>query len=155
MEARAYLDINPKAFRMLIKSKEHIFENGTMTLNAVKDEDDTSYGKKSKKGRTIGSVKIIDPSFDFFTLYNEHDENDENIEEEGYLDPSQQLVNTSLVWQVVEKIEQAGSAGMSQSEIAACFGLSKLNARAITRKVTSKNDITWYIKDEGRQRTSK
>lgn len=150
-DVRAHLGISVKNFRIFIKSKEHIFDYKFFKQSEViplKEDEE-----KKVKERMVHAVKIIDPNFDIFSLYN--DEKEEVEEESGFLDETKQIMNTSLVWQVVEKIEQSGSAGLAQLEIGQHFGLSRLNSRAIIRKVTKAYDITSYLKDEGRQRTSK
>lgn len=150
-EARTYLGLTQKNFRFFMKTKEHIFDYGMMKKGDVIPPEEGE--EKKVKEKMIHAIKIRDPEFDLFSLYT--DEKEEHGEESGYLDPSNQIMNASLAWQVIEKIEQSEGVGMSQAEIGKYFGLSRLNARGIIRKITKNNEITSYLKDEGRQRTSR
>lgn len=158
-EARNILDMHQKVFRVFIRSRANIFECGLIPyklLNPNATPKECQFKGKSKTGskeKTINGVRLIDPNFDIFSLYV--DEKEEEIDNEtGFLNVSNQVINASMAWQVVKKIEERGSIGMSQADIGNYFGLSRLNSRAIVRKIQRTSDITFYLKDEGRQRTS-
>ncbi|KAG5684622.1 hypothetical protein PVAND_013845 [Polypedilum vanderplanki] len=109
----------------------------------------------SKKGieKKIVAVKLVDPNFDIFGLYK--NDEIEQADEQGFLDVSNQEMNRSLLHQVIEKIQESKSEGISQTEIGNTFGLSKLNSRSVVRKAAKDKQITSYLKDEGRQRVAK
>jgi predicted XRE-type DNA-binding protein len=150
-DVRTHFNLSVKNFRAFVKAKEHIFLHGMLPKQDVIPPKPNE--EKKVKERLVHAVKIIDPNFDIFSLY--HDEKEEVEEEVGFFQQTQQVMRASLAWQVVKKIEQSEHVGMSQAEIASYFGLTRLNARAIIRKVTKNHEITSYLNDEGRQRTSK
>lgn len=155
-EARQALNVNPKLFALFVKSRANVFEYEIKTPyrscypNATKDQ----YMTKNKKERMISIVRLADPSMDLFKLWHMEDE-DVLSDEKAFLDISKQKINRPLIYQVCQKIAESGREGMSQLEIGTYFGLPKLNARAVIRKIQRQQNMTFYMKDVGRQRVSK
>lgn len=106
--------------------------------------------EKVKKDRFISVVYLRDPNYQFPVTPNDDDENE--FKEEGLLDMSNQLFNVPLIHQVYQKIAESGSEGLSQQEIGNYFGLSKLTARSVMRRLKNKNELSFYTKDVGKQR---
>nr|CAC86372.1 transcription factor TFIIICalfa [Chironomus tentans] len=153
-EVRNHLNLkSQKVLVQLMRAKSEIFEYKKFPYreihpNATKKE----YAAKNGVEKTILAIRLIDPNLNIFQLY-ENEEKDQTIDEEkeGFLDVSRQKLKIPLVYQVIQKITESGSRGISQSEIGKYFGLSKLNSRAVLRKVL-RTEITTYMRDEGRQR---
>lgn len=153
-EVRNHLNLkSQKTLVQLMRAKSEIFEYKKFPYrdlypNATKKE----YASKNGVEKTILAIRLIDPNLNIFQLY-ENEEKDTSIDEEkeGFLDVSRQKLNTPLVYQVIQKITESGSRGVSQSELGKHFGLSKLNSRSVLRKVL-RAGITTYMRDEGRQR---
>ncbi|KAL7031565.1 hypothetical protein ACKWTF_007059 [Chironomus riparius] len=153
-EVRNHLNLkSQKILVQLMRAKSEIFEYKkfpyrTLYPNATKKE----YASKNGIEKTILAIRLIDPNLNIFQLY-ENEEKDTSIDEEkeGFLDVSRQKLKIPLVYQVIQKITESGCRGISQSELGKYFGLSKLNSRAVLRKVL-RTEITTYMRDEGRQR---
>lgn len=73
----------------------------------------------------------------------------------GFLDQTGARLDHSLINQAYEIIDETKSVGITQSEIAVRLGLTKLHARTIVRNLTRLNQITSYMSDASRQRTSR
>lgn len=155
-EVRALLGITQKAFLNLIRSRNNIFTYDPKVLYRELHPDalENECMFKNKVERTISVVKLIDPTIDIFKLWHMEDE-DVHGDSKGFLDTSNQKLNRPLIHQVYEKIVESGKEGMSQLEIIKYFGLPKLSARSVLRKVQRDRNVSFYMKDEGRQRVSK
>lgn len=155
-EIRKFLNMKPKALAGLTKQRKNIFKLELKVPyrqcypNATKQE----YLMKTNNEKKINVVTLTDPKMDVSQLWHEEDDAAQG-EENGFLDISNQLLNRPLLHQVYRKIEETGTEGMSQLEIGAEFGLPKLNARSVLRKMQRQRDLKFYMKDEGRQRVSK
>lgn len=153
-KVRTLLNVRPKGLASFIKQRKNIFK---MELkipyrqcypNATKEE----YSLKNKSEKKINVVRLLDPNVDLAKLLNVENETSEGS---GFLDTSNQYFNRPLVHQVYRKLEETGREGMSQHEIGNHFGLTKLSARSVLRKTQRTREVTFYMKDEGRQRVSK
>lgn len=155
-EAKQFLGLNQKPFLTFIRSRANIFkyELKVPYRNCHPEAKPEIYLMKNKAEKTVTAISLVDPNFDIYKLWNLEDD-DIHEDEEGFLDTSKQKINRPLVYQICEKIEEAGKIGMSQNEIGKYFGLSRLNARSVLRKVQRERNISFYMKDEGRQRVSK
>lgn len=153
--ARNHLGINQKSFRNFTRSKLGIFETGAFPYRVIypNAKEEEYFNKAKREEKNVNGVKLIDPNIDIYSLYAEEKE-DEIEEDSGFLNTSNQIFKSSLIWQVLKKLEEVGPHGMSQTEIGTYFGLSGLNARAICRKIQKDYGVTIYLNDEGRQRTS-
>lgn len=159
-EIRNILGIGQKTTLSFLRNRSEIFEYRQFFYREIfpKSSKAEYTLKKGDKEKKIHAVKLVDPNYDIFRLYDDTIDEKDVIsvaeEEEGFLDCSNQMFNRPLLIQVIRKIEESKGEGMSQSDIGRYFGLSKLNARAVIRKVL-KYGITFYMKDEGRQRASR
>lgn len=155
-EVRQLLGIGQKPFVSFIRNRNNIFHYDPKTSyrECYPKATNSESLFKNKQEKTIGAVKLVDPTIDIFKLWHMEDE-DEHGDDKGFLDISNQKHNRPLVHQVYEKILESGKEGMSQLEIGKYFGLSKLNARSVLRKLQRQHNISFYMKDEGRQRMSK
>lgn len=155
-EVKSFLNLkNQKVLSSMMKTRHEVFEYRKFLYRDVyPDADKKSYSSKNGNEKTILAIKLVDPNLDIFQLYESEDkEQIHEISNDGFLDISKQKMKCPLVYQVVEQIKKSGSRGMSQTEIGKYFGLSKLNSRAVLRKI-QKMEITTYMRDEGRQRIS-
>lgn len=73
----------------------------------------------------------------------------------GFLDQTKTRLDHSLINQAYEVIDETESVGITQSEIATRLGLTKLHARTIVRNLIRLKQITSYMSDASRQRTSR
>lgn len=158
-ELRELLKLNQKGFLALVKSRPTIFEYNMKTAyrECYPDAKPGQYFYK-KKGRDkeekqITTVQLKVPDIDIFKLLK----GDEDLpaKEKGFLDITHQQINKGLAYQIYDHIETSGTNGVSQLELGAHHGLSKLNSRSVIRNVQRTRGITFYMKDEGRQRVSK
>jgi general transcription factor 3C polypeptide 1 len=153
-EVRNLFNLKPKSCLTFIRSRPKLFLTAKSPYREVYPQaPKEEYAFKNDKEKVITIVKLIDPDFDFLSLYANCEEN-EPPEEDGFLDCSNQKIRTSLLHQIAEKIEESGQEGLKQSELAKMLGMTKLNARACMRKVQKMKDIAFYMKDEGRQRSA-
>lgn len=154
-EARNAINLASKTFLAFLRSRSNLFEYKKYPYREIYPKaSKEEYALKNNQEKKIMGIKLIEPDFDISRLYVD-DEKEEVIEEdEGFLDCSNQILKRSLIHQVVMKIEESGTEGMSQTEIGKYFGLSKLNARAVLRNAQRTQGITYYMKDKGRQRVS-
>ena len=160
-EIRNSIKVKQKQLISLIKTRENLFEYNSRTLyrECYPDSKPTQYFLKKKnksnenEEKTIVTVKLLDPSVDIFQLLQGGE--DVQVEEKGFLDISNQRLNRPLAHQVCQKIDEAGKEGMSQLEIGTYFGITRLNSRSVVRTILRQRNISSYMKDEGRQRTTK
>lgn len=155
-EVRNLVNMKPKLFASLLKSQKNIFnyEVKAPYRSCYPDATKEQCMHKNKSERLISVIRLVDPTMDIFQLWNIEDE-DAQGEEKAFLDISNQKINRTLIHQVCQKITESGREGMSQLEIGTYFGLPKLNARSVIRKLQRNHNITFYMKDVGRQRFSK
>lgn len=158
-EARKMVGINQKALKLLVHTKREVFQivEKCPYRKCYPDAKESQYLNKNQKNsveKTVSVVELIDPGFDVYMTVTKPDEDQEPITK-GFLDISRQQYNLPLSHQVCQKIEESAKEGMSQLEIGTYFGLTKLNARSVVRNITRHRDISFYMKDEGRQRVSK
>lgn len=156
-EARKILGINQKALKLLVQTKNEVFKiiDKCPFRKCYPDAKEAQYLNKHQKiEKTVMAVELIDPDFDVYMTVTKEDEEQELVTK-GFLDISRQQLNLPLSHQACQKIEESAKEGMSQLEIGTYFGLTKLNARSIVRNITRQRDISFYMKDEGRQRVSK
>lgn len=73
----------------------------------------------------------------------------------GFLDQTGTRLDDSLINQAYDVIDETKSVGIAQSELATRLGLTKLHARTIVRNLTRLKQITSYMSDASRQRTSR
>lgn len=153
---RTHLKSSHKAVIALIKSRKNVFNYNAKCLyrECYPEASEDKYVQKNKAEKTIATINLIDPNLDILKLWNIEDD-DLQGEDKGFLDISNQQFNRPLIHQVCQKIAEAGREGMSQHELGKYFGLSKLNARSVLRKIQKQRNISFYMKDEGRQRVSK
>lgn len=156
VEARALLNILPKPFNTFLKSRNNVFRHDIRTLyrDCFPEATDKECLYKNKAEKTISTVRLIDPTMDIFKLWH-MEEDDVHGDDKGFMETSNQKLNRPLIHQVYEKILESGKEGMSQLEISKYFGLPKLNARSVLRKLQRNHNVSFYMKDEGRQRVSK
>lgn len=155
-EAKQVLNLKQKMFLAFIRSRPNIFkyEMKVPYRQCYPEAPPEVYLLKNKMEKSVTAVSLVDPDLDIYSLWNMEDD-DIQEDEEGFLDVSKQQLNRPLVYQICQKIEEAGKKGMSQSEIGKYFGLSKLNSRAVLRKIMRERNISFYMADEGRQRVSR
>ena len=155
-EAKQLLNLKQKTFVALVRSRPNIFkyELKAPFRQCYPDAPPELYLLKNKSEKTLNAISLVDPDLDMQSLWNQ-EKDDVEEEDEGFLDVSNQFINRPLVYQVCQKIEESGKEGMSQNEIGKYFGLSRLNSRSVIRKVQRERNISFYMKDEGRQRVSK
>lgn len=155
-EAKRFLNLKQKVFLTFVRSRSNIFkyELKCPYRDCHPDAPDELCFHKNKSERTITAVRLVDPDIYIFKLWNKEDDDNQG-DDEGFLDISKQQLNRPLIHQVCQVIADSGKEGKSQLEIGKHFGLSKLNARSVLRKVQRQNNISFYMKDEGRQRVSK
>lgn len=158
-EIRKLLKVSQKTLKKLVQSKqfEIIFELDTKTPyrkvypNATEEE----YMFKSINAeKSLSSVRLIDPKLDIYTLWPQDDDTS-TIVDNGFLDCRRQRMNMGLAQQAYEMIHKSGAEGASQYEVGKYFGLSKLNSRAVIRKIQRDYGVSYFMKDEGRQRVSR
>lgn len=155
-EVRKYMNIKPKVFSKIIKQRQNVFKSEIKVPyrqcypNATKEE----YLHKCNTERKINTVTLQDPEMDIFKLWIMDDEAAQD-EDNRFLNISNQVFNRPLLHQVYKTIDDSGREGMSQQEIGTQLGLSKLNARSVLRRVQRQRNVSFYMKDEGRQRVSK
>lgn len=154
-EARQHLNMSPKQFSRLIKTRKNVFESELKApyRSCYPDSPKEKYLNKNKSERTVSIVRLTDPTMDLFKLWHMEDE-DVHGDEKAFLDISKQKLNRALAHQVRQKIAESGREGMTQLQIGTYFGLPKLNARSVTRKIQRESNITHFMKDIGRQRVS-
>lgn len=131
-----------KTFISFIKRNSTVFVFDTKYSYKKLYPNDT----KVKKDRFISVVYLKDPNAEFPI------DEDDIEQKEGLLDLSNQLLNVPLIHQVYQKIAESGNEGYTQQEIGNYFGLSRLNARSVMRRLCNSRDITFYAKDIGKQR---
>lgn len=158
-EARKELGINQKALKLVVQTKNEVFKitEKCPYRKCYPDAKEAQYLNKNQKTsveKTVGVVELLDPDFDVYMTVDKADEEQEPVTK-GFLDISRQQYNLPLSHQVCQKIEESAKTGMSQLEIGNYFGLTKLNARSVVRNISRHRDISFYMKDEGRQRVSK
>lgn len=158
-ETRKHLNITQKMLASVIKARPNIFQYDPkcpyrkLFPNATKQQ--YMMKRKSKEvERTLFVVNLVNPTIDIFKLWHMEDETAED-EEHGFVNIANQTLNRPLIHQVCQKIADSGKEGMSQLELGQHFGLTKLNARSVLRKAQRTRNISFYMKDEGRQRISK
>ena len=155
-EVRDLLGIRQKQLIVFIRSRHNIFKHDPKSSyrSCYPNATEKECLFKNKLEKTISTVALVDPTKDVFKLCVMEDEEDHG-DDKGFLETSNQKLNRSLVHQVYEKIVESGKEGMSQLEVSKYFGLPKLNARSVMRKLQRHYNISFYMKDEGRQRVSK
>lgn len=85
----------------------------------------------------------------------DNSDDDEDSASAGFLDQTGTRLDHPLLNQAYEIIDETKSDGISQSEIATRLGLTKLHARTVVRNLTRLKQITSYMSDASRQRTSR
>lgn len=158
-EIRKLLTMSQKSLKNLVKSKlfESIFEyNGKTPYRKIypKATEEEYMFKSINAEKTLSSIRLIDPKIDIYTLWSQ-DEDVNAIVESGFLDCRQQRMKMGLGQQAYDFVQKCGAAGASQYEIGKHLGLSKLNSRAVVRKIQRDYGVSFFMKDEGRQRVSK
>lgn len=155
-ELKTLLNTRHKTVAALAKSRSGIFKYNARCpyRECYPDAPKEKYTLKNKAEKTIVTVSLIDPNFDIYKLWHMEDD-DLQGEDKGFLDLSNQQLNRPLIYQVCQKIAESGKEGMSQLELGKYFGLPKLSARSVLRKIQRQRNISFYMKDEGRQRVSK
>ncbi|CAO1413423.1 unnamed protein product [Diamesa serratosioi] len=158
-DVRKLLKISQKSLKNLVKSKqfENIFElDGKTPFRKVyPNATEAQYMFKSINAeKSLNSIRLIDPKLDIYTLWPQ-DEDVNTTVEYGFLDCRQQRMNMGLAQQAYDFVQKGGESGVSQYEIGKYFGLSKLNSRAVVRKLQRDHGVSYFMKDEGRQRVSK
>jgi general transcription factor 3C polypeptide 1 len=153
---RNLLNLKQKALLNFIKAHMEIFQYSPkfpyieVYPNATKEQ----CLNKNKSEKMIPAVKLVDPTINVFDLWK-NKEDETQAEDAGFLDISRQAINRPLTHQVANKIIESGKEGMSQLEIGKYFGLSKLSSRSVIRKLERQKIISFYMKDEGKQRLAK
>lgn len=155
-EIKNLLNISQKAFLTFVRSKSDIFkyESKCLYREVYPGTPEADCVLKNKSEKTVPAVRLVDPDIDIYKLWNMDDEVPQE-DHGGFLDPSNQQFNRPLTYQVIQKITESGKEGMSQLEVGKYFGLSRLNSRSVLRKLQRQKNISFYMKDEGRQRVSK
>lgn len=152
------LNVKQKHLISFIKARSNIFKHETNTYYREcypeAKEKEFMLKNKAKGEKTLSTIKLIDPDFDAQTLWRV-DDDDNQGDDKGFIDISNQKANKPLVYQVCEKIRESGKEGMSQNEIGNHFGLTRLNARAVLRKLQRTRGVKFYLQDVGRQRVSR
>lgn len=158
-EIRKLLKISQKTLKKLVQNKqfEIIFMLDPKTPyrlvypNATEEE----YMFKSINAeKNLSSVRLIDPKLDIYTLWPQDDDTS-IVVDNGFLDCRRQRMNMGMAQQAYEMIHKSGAEGASQYEVGKYLGLSKLNSRAVIRKIQRDYGVSHFMKDEGRQRVSR
>lgn len=155
-DVKKLFHIQQKAFVAFIRTRNDIFkyEPKCPYREVFPNSPEKNCINKNKSEKTVSAVKLIEPDIDIYTLWNMEDDVTQE-DHDGFLDISNQQFNRPLTFQVTQKIAESGKEGMSQHEIGQHFGLSRLNARSVLRKLQREGNISFFMKDEGRQRVSK
>lgn len=111
--------------------------------------------KKTIDEKSIRVLQLRNPNQEVFDMWPRDQSDDEDDCTAGFLDQTGTRLDNSLITQAYEIIDEAHSDGITQSEIAVRLGLTKLHARTIVRNLTRMKQITWYMSDASRQRTSR
>ena len=109
--------------------------------------------KNKEDEKMIRVMQLIDPNVDINAIWQREEETEDS--EQGILDQSGNLVDVPLLKQAYEKIKESHEEGISQSHLGKVLGQDKLSARAVCRNLKRLNEISTFIKDEGRQRVIK
>lgn len=158
-EIRKFLKISQKSLKKLVQSKqfEYIFELDAKTLfrKVYPDATEEEYMFRSINAeKSVSSIRLLDPKLDIYTLWPQ-DDDVSTITDSGFLDCRRQRMNMGLGQQAYEMVRKRGAEGATQFEIGKYFGLSKLNSRAVVRKIQRDYGVSHFMKDEGRQRVSR
>lgn len=103
--------------------------------------------------KIVRAVQLVDPNIDINQFWGKHDGPDE---EESYdLDTSRQKLNVSYLKQANKFVEDARHQGLSQSELGAKLGMTKLHTRTILRNLVKTRIVATYMNDVGKQRVTK
>ncbi|CRL02354.1 CLUMA_CG015427, isoform A [Clunio marinus] len=151
-----FLNIKLKSLSALVKTRPNIFiyHRKRPYRECYPNATEETYLNKNKTEKMINFFGLVDPNIDIFTFCEPSD--DLKPEEETiFNDITNQKFNRALTQQVFQKIIESGKEGVSQCEIGKYFGLSRLNARSVIRRLQREKYISSYLKDEGRHRISK
>ncbi|XP_046989076.1 general transcription factor 3C polypeptide 1 [Schistocerca americana] len=112
--------------------------------------------KNNDKEKTIRVIQLIDPDMNVQDLWAKDDEFEEpedgNTVSPGNVD---QVLDRPLLSQAYYAVEAAGPQGVSQLELAAIMGMSKLQSRTVCRNLLRTGLIVTFMNDIGRQRVSR
>lgn len=158
-DVRCYLEVDVNGFKKLIQNSEFskLFAIDNVLYRSVypnANSDEYKFKKKNTE-KTLRVVVIKDPNMDIFKIWNKDGEQDVEDESESFLDIKNQYFDVEILRQTYNVIEKSKGVGLSQAEVGRILGLTKLNSRAVCKNLVKLGYITTYIKDEGRQRTTK
>lgn len=156
-EVKKFLKVSQKTFLQLVKSRPSIFKYDLKCpyREIFPDATEEECFAKNKTFKTVTAVRLYDPDIDIYKCWHKEDISSNQDVSSEFLDVSKQKLNRTLAQQVEQKIKDTGTEGMSQHEVGTFFGLSRLSARSVMRRLQSKKKISSYLKDEGRQRVSR
>lgn len=158
-DIRCYLELDVNEFKKLIQNSEFskLFAIDNVLYRSVYPNANSNEYKFKKRNteKTLRVVILKDPNLDIFSIWNKDGDQDLEDESETFLDIQNQYFDVEILRQAYNVIEAGKGVGLSQSEVGRILGLTKLNARAVCRNLVKLGYITTYIKDEGRQRTTK
>ncbi|CAG0895352.1 unnamed protein product [Cyprideis torosa] len=127
-------------------------ENSGDDVDSGNEEDNAGDGggEKRKDSKSAGYSKGEERFDD-----EDDDDEDGNTETGGFLDLSRRLLNRPLVQQAFDFLLSCGPEGFSHIQLKERFGLSKLDARTLLRKI-EKSDSSFTINvDRGKQRSQR
>lgn len=111
--------------------------------------------KKTVDEKSVRVLQLRNPNQEVFDMWPRDNSDDDEDSAAGFLDQTRTRLDHSLINQAYEIIDETKSVGITQSEIATRLGLTKLHARTIVRNLTRLKQITSYMSDASRQRTSR
>lgn len=108
--------------------------------------------KKKDEERVIRAIQLRDPNMEISETWNQSNVIDENEAMVGILESNNELYGDTLFHQAYNHIASTKSFGVSGTELASHFALSKLAVRTLIRNLERLGSITSYSCNEGRQK---
>ncbi|PSN39178.1 hypothetical protein C0J52_14051 [Blattella germanica] len=109
--------------------------------------------KGNDKEKRIRAVQLINPDMDVREIWTKDDDLEEDDEAPtGVSDQKDLLLDRPILSQAYVVIEHAGPEGLSQMQLSAKMGVSKLQSRTLCRNLLRKGAVVTFMNDVGRQR---
>lgn len=142
------------------------------------EASESEWRLKNKEERTITALQLTNPDMEMSEIWPETDP--DIIEEQnkgkylridnfgnfckfmcihcsslGYLSESHEVFEVPLLVQVYDYIRASGENGVSEPDIGAHFGMSRLVRRSVVKEIKRCAKIDRFVTNEGRQKTGK
>lgn len=140
------------------------------------EASESEWRLKNKEERTITALQLTNPDMEMSEIWPETDP--DVIEEHkgkcsriylaisaelcafipfllGYLSESHEVFEVPLLVQVYDYIRASGEDGVSEPDIGAHFGMSRLVRRSVVKEIKRCAKIDRFVTNEGRQKTGR